>query len=122
MDDSNVAIGERFLGAINARDWDGMLACLAEGARVWHSNDRLWVEPAAVVAGARGLADAVPDFAWKVEGLTGTESGFVAQGILSGTSAGVAWEVPVCAVARVDAGRIGQVEEYIDGTHFPRRA
>jgi ketosteroid isomerase-like protein len=68
-----------------------------------------------VVDLVKQLIDQIPDYAYVDVRCSATVTGFVRQHSIKGTSPnGDLFEIPVCCVATVEAGRITLLEEYGD--------
>jgi len=68
-----------------------------------------------VVALVQQLIDQIPDYAYVDVRCSATETGFVRQHAIKGTSpSGEPFEIPVCCVGTIEAGRITLIEEYGD--------
>ena|SRR5580765_352757 len=108
-------VAGRLIGAIEAGDFDGFLACYAPGAVIWHNNDNLEQDPATVVKILGWLRKRVDGLRYEEMRVQPTPSGYVEQHVLRGTLRdGSTLEVPACLVVTVVDGLITRLDEYID--------
>lgn len=112
-------LGNRLFEAICSGDLGAVREVYAPTVRVWHNFDRV----------EQSLEENLRVLAWVVKNVSGlryeqvrrqrTESGFVQQHVLRGTApGGESLEVAACLVCRVEAGRITQIDEYLDSAQI----
>ena len=112
-----IALAERFIAAIEAGDLEGMTACYAPHAVIWHNVDGLDNPGQSREANAKSLQ-------WMRRYLTGmrydvirreaTASGFVQHHVLRATtSLGEAFALPAAVICVVEDGQIVRLDEYL---------
>lgn len=110
-------VGRGFLEALEGDDHNAVRAYCADDARFWNNLDveRSVDEMLAVHAAEQRL---VPDLHFEDDRFTETDSGYVHQATIRGTTTkGDDVEIPLCAVVTVVDGRISRVEEYVSSSH-----
>ena len=114
MNESAVELARDFMGRLLDGDVEGALACYHDDARVWRNVDGRELVMKQVVKVFRFLV-VQKDLRYEDVRITGTETGFVQQHTLCCTApGGEAVAVAACIVARVEAGRIRRLDEYMD--------
>lgn len=115
-DDEMRALAKRFFDCVEAGDVDGLVACYAPDARIWHNTDRLEQTPAENEATLKGMVKRISDRVYAHRRLQVFPGGFVQQHVLQGTRIhdGVRVELPACIVCEVKDGRITRLDEYFD--------
>ncbi len=114
-----LALGDRLFEAIGRGDLGAVREIYAPHIKVWHNFDRV----------EQTLEENLRVLAWVVKNVAGlryeqvrrepTESGFVQQHVLRGSSpSGEALEIAACVVCRVEGGRITRIDEYLDSAQL----
>jgi ketosteroid isomerase-like protein len=115
-DEAMRALAKRFFDCVEAGDVDGLVACYAPDARIWHNTDRLEQTAAENEATLKGMVKRIHDREYADRRLQVFPGGFVQQHVLKGTRAhdGERLELPACIVCEVKDGRITRLDEYFD--------
>jgi ketosteroid isomerase-like protein len=115
-DDAVRALAKRFFDCVEAGDVDGLVACYAPDARIWHNTDRAEQTPAENRATLNGMVARILDREYADRRLQVFPGGFVQQHVLKGTRAndGVRVELPACIVCQVTDGKVTRLDEYFD--------
>lgn len=109
------ALAKRFFDCVEAGDVDGLRACYADEARIWHNTDGLEQSADENAATLRGFVRRIADRTYADRQLDVFEGGFVQRHVLRGTRQdGVRLELPACIVCAVQDGRITRLDEYFD--------
>lgn len=110
------ALAKRFFDCLEAVDIDGLFACYAPDATIWHNVD----EREKPVEGTRKALEDIEahltDRVYDDRRVEVFDGGFVQQHVLRGTRVhdGVRVSLPVCAVCTVKDDRIVRIREYFD--------
>lgn len=115
-DEAVRALAKRFFDCVEAGDVDGLVACYAPDARIWHNTDRAEQTPAENRATLNAMVARILDREYADRRLQVFPGGFVQQHVLKGTRAhdGVRVELPACIVCQVTDGKITRLDEYFD--------
>ena len=114
-DDAMRALAKRFFDCVEAGDIDGLVACYAPDAEIWHNTDGLVQSPDDNARTLGWIAANLRDVSYTRVKRSATEDGFVQQHVLVATNrAGARIEVPACIVTTVRDGRITRLDEYLD--------
>jgi len=115
-DEAIRALAKRFFDCVEAGDVDGLVACYASDARIWHNTDRLEQTPSDNEATLKGLVKRIGERVYADRRLQVFPGGFVQQHVLQGVRLhdGVRVELPACIVCEVKDGRITRLDEYFD--------
>jgi ketosteroid isomerase-like protein len=110
------AFAKRFFDCIEAGDVDGLVACYAADAEIWHNTDGLVQSPADNRATLTGLVRAFADRTYAERRLDVFPGGFVQQHVLRATRVrdGEKVALAACVVCRVQDSRITRLDEYFD--------
>jgi ketosteroid isomerase-like protein len=115
QDESTLALAERFFRAIESGDLDGIRACYAPDAVIWHNNDRVdetREQNAATLTAFIGSSRSRRYVVSRRETFAG---GFFQQHVLVAESrSGETVELPACVVCTVNHGVITRLDEYFD--------
>jgi ketosteroid isomerase-like protein len=105
----------RFVGAIQAGDVEGMRACYAPDARIWHNTDNLEQTLDQNVKVLKWFIRVLPDRHYRVVRREALKDGFLQQHVLEATLPdGQRWEMAACVVVRMENGLITRLDEYLD--------
>ena len=115
-DEAVRARATRFFDCVEAGDVDGLVACYAPDARIWHNTDRAEQTPAENRATLNAMVARILDREYADRRLQVFPGGFVQQHVLKGTRAhdGVRVELPACIVCQVTDGKVTRLDEYFD--------
>ena len=115
----NAALAQRFYGAIERRDYSAVEACYAPDARLWHNIDGKTQTVAENLAEIRAVAGRVASIRYDLQERIDYAGGFVQRYTVHfGLADGGTVTIPVCAVNRVENGRISDLHEYFDSVPF----
>jgi uncharacterized protein len=116
--ESHLALAERFAAASIAGDADAVRACYAPDAEIWHNVDGKVQSVDENLRIAKWVAKNLQGYRQEEVHRVATTEGFVQQHVMRGQNrSGAEVTVPACMVARVKAGRIVRLDEYIDSAH-----
>jgi ketosteroid isomerase-like protein len=108
-------LADTFFGALEAGSVEGVLACYAPDAKIWHNFDRLALTPQESVAGLQTLFTNFASRRYLDVRRQPTPGGFVQQHVLRLEQAdGTAVDWPGCIVCDVADGKITRLDEYVD--------
>jgi ketosteroid isomerase-like protein len=109
-------LAKRFFDCIEAGDVDGLVACYAPAARIWHNTDGLEQGPEDNRLTLQGLVGHFSDRRYDARRLQVFPGGFVQQHVLRATRNrdGAKVELAACLVCQVADGRITRLDEYFD--------
>lgn len=110
------ALATRFFDCIEAGDVDGLIACYASDAAIWHNTDGETQGPQDNRRVLTGLVKYIHDRAYADRRLTVFPGGLVQQHVLKGVRAwdGGKVELAACIVCAVRDGVITRLDEYFD--------
>lgn len=110
------ALAKRFFDCIETGDVDGLVACYAADAEIWHNTDGQVQGPQDNRATLSGLVRYFADRAYDERRLDVFPGGFVQQHVLNATRVrdGVKVALAACLVCRVKDGKITRLDEYFD--------
>ncbi|HMM14875.1 MAG TPA: nuclear transport factor 2 family protein [Parvibaculum sp.] len=110
-----LALAERFTHAIEEGDMEGVRACYAPDAAIWHNFDNADQTVEENLRVLRWLARALPQRKYNIVRRVVIPGGYLQQHVLSGRRPnGEAFSMPACLVVQVADGRITRLEEYLD--------
>lgn len=110
-----LAVGDRFLDALNHCDVDAVRAIYAPDARIWHNFDRKLQPVEENIETMKFVHSKLSGLNYDVKARIPIPGGFVQQHVLRGTLAsGDEFGLEACAIIRVEDGRIVEIEEYLD--------
>jgi ketosteroid isomerase-like protein len=110
------ALAKRFFDCVEAGDIDGLVACYAPNAEIWHNTDRQIQGPEDNKKTLAGMVTRIVDRVYADRRVEVFPSGFVQQHVLQGTRKHdkVRVELPACIVCAVSDGKITRLDEYFD--------
>ena len=115
LDAETEALAARFIACIEAGDVEGVRACFAPDATVWHNNDGLTVTATKVLRILAWLARNFTELRYDVTRRSATADGYVQQHVLRGMAPdGSELALAACLVVRLEGGRITHLDEYLD--------
>ena len=115
-DDAMRALAKRFFDCVEAGDIDGLVACYAPDAEIWHNTDEQIQGPEDNRKTLSGMVTRITDRKYADRRVEVFPTGFVQQHVLQGTRVqdGVRVELPACIVCEVKNGLITRLDEYFD--------
>ena len=115
-DEAMRALAKRFFDCMEAGDVDGLVACYAPDAKIWHNTDGLEQTPAENARTLKGMVTRIVERVYDNRRLEVFPTGFVQQHVLRGVRKqdGVAVALAACIVCQVKDGRITRLDEYFD--------
>jgi ketosteroid isomerase-like protein len=110
------ALAKRFFDCVEQGDIDGLVACYAPDAKIWHNTDEQEQAPSENRATLEGLVTRILDRVYDDRRLEVFPGGFVQQHVLRGTRKhdGERVALPACIVCAVKGGKITRLDEYFD--------
>ncbi|HVM99742.1 MAG TPA: nuclear transport factor 2 family protein [Caulobacteraceae bacterium] len=123
MDESGMrALAKRFFDCIETGDVDGLIACYAPTARIWHNTDGLEQGPEDNRQTLTGLVGFFSDRRYDARRLEVFAGGFVQQHVLRATRNrdGAKVELAACIVCQVEGDKITRLDEYFDSAEVAR--
>jgi ketosteroid isomerase-like protein len=118
-DDAMRALAKRFFDYVEAGDVDGLVACYAPDAKIWHNTDGLEQRPEDNRKTLKAMAERILDRVYDERRVAVHPGGFTHQHVLRGTRKhdGVRLALPACIVCQVKDGKITRLDEYFDSAH-----
>lgn len=115
-DDAMRALAKRFFDCVEQGDIDGLVACYAPNAEIWHNTDEQIQGPEDNRKTLAGMVTRILDRVYDNRRVEVYAGGFVQQHVLCGTRAldGVRVALPACIVCAVKDGKITRLDEYFD--------
>lgn len=116
-DDAEIrALAKRFFDCVEAGDIDGLVACYAPDAEIWHNTDEQIQGPEDNRKTLAGMVTRILDRVYDNRRVEVFAGGFVQQHVLRGTRShdGVRVALPACIVCAVTDGKITRLDEYFD--------
>lgn len=115
MENAALELARQLTERTLAGDVDGVGELYHDDAVVWRNFDQRELVKKQVLKVIGLLAKSVEGLRYEELRLVATDSGFVQQHVMRGRAPnGAELEVPACLVARVEAGRIRRLDEYLD--------
>ena len=110
------ALATRYFGCVEAGDIEGLVACYAPDAEIWHNTDELIQGPEDNRKTLAGMVTRILDRVYDNRRVEGFAGGVVQQHVLRGTRSqdGVRVALPACIVCAVTDGKITRLDEYFD--------
>lgn len=111
-----LALGERFVAAIQSGDADEVRRFYAPDAKLWHNTDGVEQTVEQNLKALAWFKRNLPDRNYRVLRREALADGFMQQHVLEATLPdGGKWSLDACVVVRVKDGLITRLDEYIDG-------
>ena len=108
-------LASRFFAAIERGDVDGVAACYAPGAVVWHNYDQVEEPRERNLKVLAWVSSNVGGLRYEDVRRVPLDDGFVQQHVLRGTAPdGSPLEVPAMLRVFVNGGQIERIDEYLD--------
>jgi ketosteroid isomerase-like protein len=116
--DANLALGERFMAALEACDVDTVRALYDPDARIWHNFDQALQPVEENIKSLEWMHRKLTDIEYDVVRREPIPGGFYQQHVLRGTlPSGEKFAMPACAIIKIEDGRIVSLDEYLDSAH-----
>ena len=115
-DDAMRALAKRFFDCVEAGDIDGLVACYAPDAKIWHNTDEQIQGPEDNKKTLAGMVTRILDRVYDNRRVEVFPGGFLQQHVLRGTRKhdGVRLALPACIFCQVEDGKITRLDEYFD--------
>jgi ketosteroid isomerase-like protein len=115
-DDAMRDLAKRFFDCVEQGDIDGLVACYAPNAEIWHNTDEQIQGPEDNRKTLAGMVTRILDRVYDNRRVEVYAGGFVQQHVLRGTRVldGVRVALPACIVCAVKDGKITRLDEYFD--------
>jgi ketosteroid isomerase-like protein len=115
-DDDIRALAKRFFDCVERGDIDGLVACYAPDARIWHNTDGIEQSPEDNRRTLTGMVVRIRDRHYDERRVRVFPGGFVQQHVLRGTRVhdGARLALPACVVCALADGLITRLDEYFD--------
>ena len=113
-DDAMRALAKRFFDCVEAGDIDGLVACYAPDAKIWHNTDEQIQGPEDNKKTLAGMVTRILDRVYDNRRVEVFPGGFLQQHVLRGTRKhdGVRLALPACIICQVEDGKITRLDEY----------
>lgn len=116
--EEHLAIGERFMAALEACDVDAVRAIYHPEARIWHNFDQALQPVEDNIRSLEWMHRKLSDLEYDIVRREPIPGGFYQQHVLRGTLAsGERFAMPACAIIKIEDGRIVSLDEYLDTAH-----
>lgn len=114
------ALADRMAGAYEQGDLDGVAACYAPDARLWHNFDGSVQTVEEQLDATRWLNENLTDLRYEVVARHFFDGGYVQQQVVHGTliKGGEAFAMPTCMNVTVRDGLVTRLDEYLDSAHL----
>lgn len=114
-------LAARFFDAVAAGDLDGVRACYATDAVVWHNTDEIEQTREENLATLAQFVRLIPERRYEDRRVEVFADGFVQQHVLRGRRRdGVEVALPAVIVVRLADGMIVRLDEYLDSAQVAR--
>ncbi|RAN34091.1 nuclear transport factor 2 family protein [Hyphomonas pacifica] len=113
------ALAKRFFDSVEAGDIDGLVACYAPDAKIWHNTDQQEQTPEDNRKTLAAMVTRISDRLYDDRRIDVFPGGFVQQHVLRGTRMhdGERLSLPACVICQVKDGKITRLDEYFDSAH-----
>jgi ketosteroid isomerase-like protein len=110
------ALAKRFFDCVEQGDIEGLVACYAPDAQIWHNTDEAIQGPQDNRAVLTGMVKRIRDRLYDNRRVVVFPGGFLQQHVLRGVRVhdDVAVTLPACVICAVEDGRITRLDEYFD--------
>lgn len=110
------ALAKRFFDSVEQGDIEGLVACYAPDAQIWHNTDESIQAPQDNKAVLAGMVKRIRDRLYDNRRVVVFPGGFLQQHVLRGVRVhdDVAVSLPACVICAVEDGRITRLDEYFD--------
>lgn len=110
------ALAKRFFDCVEQGDIDGLVACYAPDAKIWHNTDELEQGPEDNRKVLAGMVTRISDRLYDNRRVEIFPGGFLQQHVLRGVRVqdGGRVALPACVICAVKDGKITRLDEYFD--------
>lgn len=108
---------ERFFRAIEAGDIEAVRGLYSVDAKIWHNTDQLQQTVSENMRVLSWMIKNIPERRYRIVTRWGMSEGFAQQHVLELGTARGRYAMPACIIAKVSAGRITRLDEYLDSAH-----
>ena len=109
------ALADRFFPAVIAGDIDAVRSMYGPDAVIWHAHTNRTQSVEENLRTLGFIAKHVTGFRYDDRRCESTETGFIEQHVVRGTTSGaVEFSIPACIVCTVVGGRVTRLAEYFD--------
>jgi ketosteroid isomerase-like protein len=113
--EEHLAFAEKFVVAVQRGDVEGVRACYAPDAKLWHNTDNIEQTVDQNMAVLGWFIRTLPDRHYRVLRREALPDGFLQQHVLEATLPdGTRWKMDACVVVKVKDGLITRLDEYLD--------
>ena len=117
-DAENLALGERFMAALERCDVQATRELYAADAKLWHNFSQSFQPVEENLKTLEWMHRKLSNIEYDVVVREPIPGGFYQQHVLRGTLAsGKAFAMPACAIVKVEDGKIVALDEYLDSQH-----
>ena len=110
-----LALAKHFFDCVEKGDIDGLVACYAPDAKIWHNTDEQEQGPSDNAVTLAGMVKRISERVYDNRRLVAFPGGFVQQHVLRGVRQdGAKLSLPACIVCAVENGKITRLDEYFD--------
>lgn len=114
--EDHLALGERFIVAIQSGETEEVRRFYAPDAKIWHNTDGVEQTVDQNLKALTWFKRNLPDRSYRVLRREALVDGFMQQHVLEATLPdGTKWALDACVIVRVKDGLITRLDEYIDG-------
>jgi ketosteroid isomerase-like protein len=109
-------LAKHFFDCVEKGDVDGLVACYAPDAKIWHNTDGVEQSPEDNRQTLKGMAARIVDRLYDERRVHVFPEGFVHQHVLRGTRKhdGQRVSLSACIICQVKDGKITRLDEYFD--------
>lgn len=116
--EQNLQLGERLMACLEACDVDAARELYKPDARIWHNFDQRCQPLEENLKSLQWIHRKLKNLCYDVKRREPIPDGFYQEHVLKGTLAnGDEFEMPACAIIKVEDGRIASLDEYLDSAH-----
>ncbi len=118
VDAENLALGERFMAALERCDVETTRDIYAADAKLWHNFDQALQPVEDNLKTLQWMHRKLTNIRYDVQVREPIPGGFYQQHVLRGTlPSGDEFAMPACAIVKVSDGKIVSLDEYLDSKH-----
>jgi uncharacterized protein len=113
--EQELELADRLFGAIEAGDVEGVRACYAPGARIWHNFDDVEQGVEENLATLRWMCGRLADRRYDVSRREVLDDGVLQLHVLRGTTrSGAPFALPCAMLVTMAGGRVTRIDECLD--------
>ena len=114
----NMLVGERLMASLEACDIDATRELYWPDARIWHNFNQRFQPLEENLKSLQWMHHKLKNLRYDVKRREPIPDGFYQEHVLRGTLAnGDEFEMPACAIIKIEDGRIISLDEYLDTAH-----